>query len=529
MSRCEPGSEANTRTRCPGCARANQSFNFNKGKGHAKPVASISACFILSDMKLASIFSNLSQSTRAARFSQGLLLSLGILGLVSWARSDIFIGDLPNMGAADVRMQQEQVSSGLRYLRFLNARGLVRQDPALQYYLEQSTTPLLPAFAGIEARRDLTLLVVEQDTFNAFAVPGGIIGVHVGLLKELGTTAEVQAILAHELGHLALGHHQRIAQGQRQTSGWVIASLLLAPLAWQIDPEVAIGMVYGVQGAAIQQQLAFSRQMEEEADRFAVSALRSAHIPLSDLIQAFETMANLQRSQVGELTYHYPSTHPDIRARLTDLRNRIDRAVASQPAPPDIPLCWIQHDLQRTPLVETSACQKYAAASADGAALMDAMSAWKSLWEAYPGHPFVLFRASEWMLKQTSLPAEFTQNWQQQTQLSPDNWLVALAVLSLAEQAQIELTQTEQERWQSQLLWQAPSNDQSSWSLLSRLYDNDADRAVSLRAQAQLRWIAADVTSAIRIMRRAVELSGAGSQRARWESILRDWERSLSR
>lgn len=479
-------------------------------------------------MKLASIFTTLAQSTRAARFSQGLLLSIGILGMVSWAKSDIFIGDLPNMGSADVRIQQEQVSSGLRYLRFLNARGLVRQDPALQYYLEQSTAPLLPAFAGIEARRDLTLLVIAQDTFNAFAVPGGIIGVHQGLLTELRTTAEVQAILAHELGHLALGHHQRLAQGQRQTSSWVIASLLLAPLAWQVDPEVAIAMVYGVQGAAIQQQLAFSRLMEEEADRFAVSALRSAHISLIELIQAFETMANLQRTQIGELTYHYPSTHPDIRARLTDLRNRIDLSATPRQMPLDIPLCWVQHDLKRTPHVTSSQCQQYQAAQTSDVPMQDQMATWEKLWNTYPGHPYLLFRSSEWIITQPNLPPEFAFNWHQQSQLNPDSWLVALATLSLMEQKHILMTQTEQNRWQTRLLFDAPTNDQNSWSLLSRLYDNDAERAVSLRAQAQLRWLAADLRGAIGMMRRAVELSGAGSQRANWDSILREWERSIN-
>ncbi len=507
---------------------ANQSFNFSKGKGHAKPVASISACFILCVMKPTSLFSILSQSTRAARFSQGLLLTLGVLGMVTWARSDIFVGDLPNMSSADVRHQQEQISSGLRYLRFLNGRDLIRQDPALQYYLEQSTAPLLPAFANVDARRGLTLLMIEQETFNAFAVPGGIIGVHLGLLKELSSTAEVQAILAHELGHLALGHHQRLAQGRQQTSGWVIASLLLAPLAWQIDPDIAIGMIYGVQGAAIQQQLAFSRQMEEEADRFAVSALRAADLPLQDLIQAYETMASLQRTQSGQINTYYPSTHPDIRARLSDLRNRIDAATTPDGMGEDIPLCWVQHDLNSSMAQQTEECLSYRNARNESAPVSEQIAAWTELWAAFPGHPYLLYRASAWMRTQQALPEAFLADWKSQSMLAPDSWLVALAVLNLAEQDQLDLDGSERAQWQKQLLAGAPSNDQSSWSLISQLYDNDAERAISLRAQAQLRWLAADLNGAIRIMRRAVELSGAGSQRAQWESILRDWQRSAA-
>jgi predicted Zn-dependent protease len=210
------------------------------------------------------------------------------------------------------------------------------------------------------------------------------------------------------------------------------------------------------------------------------------------------------------------------------LRNRINPTSPALQDTLDIPLCWIQFDLTRSSQLTSPACAEYQQARSDASSLSEQLAAWKQLWAFYPGHPYLLFRASEWMRAHDTLPDTFHHQWQQQAELTPDSWLVALAALSLNEQQRITFTDTEQARWRQTLLQGAPSQDQSSWSLLSRLYDNDIDRAISLRAQAQLRWLVADVTGAIRIMRRAIELGGAGSQRTEWESILRDWERSVA-
>ena len=485
------------------------------------------SCFILVCMKIFAFFSPRRQSNRAARAGQGIsLLILLVLG-VTLARGDVLIGDLPNLGQTDIRSQNEQTSSGLRYLRFLNAQGLTTQDPGLTYYLEQSMVPLLPAFSSDDSSRDLLIFGVNHRSFNAFALPGGLIGVHDGLLNALEDTSGVQAILAHELGHLALGHHQRLAQARRQSTGLVIASILLAPLAWQVDPDLAIGMIYGAQGTAIQQQLAFSRNMEEEADRLAVSAMRSGGLPLEGMISAYETMASGQRLQSGSAGTAYPTTHPDVRARLTDLRNRIEREPPVENLVPDIPLCWIQLDRGLTVRSSDDRCELYGQwHQADSRSEQYAL--WQEIFDAQPAHPYLIFRAADWLTNQPEDEArtELVTRLQQEADLTPDSWLTALGMMLLQKESVAELPRSDWLHWRRTLQNQAPANDLLTWNTLRLAYPDEHERHRAFRAQAQTSWINGDLETAVRQLRRAVELSETGSQRSAWERQLRTWERA---
>ncbi|MEX1056351.1 MAG: M48 family metalloprotease, partial [Natronospirillum sp.] len=351
--------------------------------------------------------------------------------LVTVARSDVLISDLPALGQQDFRTQVQETSSGLRYLRFLNAQGLSTQDPAVTYYLEQSIAPLVPTFSTENDVHDLLIFGVNHRSFNAFALPGGLIGVHQGLLTQLKNTAEVQAIMAHEMGHLALGHHQRLAQSQRQSTGLIIASILLAPLALQVDTDLALGMIYGAQGLAIQQQLAFSRNMEEEADRIAVSAMRSGGLPLSGFVGAYETMASHQRMQTGSAVSLYPTTHPDVRVRLADLQNRLGGLNVPDRTLPDIALCWLQLDRGAPARDDDERCTDYA--TLQDKAPADQAPLWQHMLNDYPANPYLIYRAAEWVDTRRALEGADTllDQLSHQATLAPDSWLVALSMLIL--------------------------------------------------------------------------------------------------
>ncbi|MCH8552233.1 MAG: M48 family metalloprotease [Natronospirillum sp.] len=478
-------------------------------------------------MKIFAFFSPRRQSNRGVRAGQGISLLVMAFIVFSVARGDVLIGDLPNLGQQDIRSQNEQTSAGLRYLRFLNAQGMAAQDPGLTYYLEQSMVPLLPAFSTEDGSRDLLIFGVSHRSFNAFALPGGLIGVHDGLLDALTETPEVQAILAHELGHLALGHHQRLAQARQQSTGLVIASILLAPLAWQVDPDLAIGMIYGAQGTAIQQQLAFSRSMEEEADRMAVSAMRSGGLPLDGMISAYETMASGQRLQTGTAGTAYPTTHPDVRARLADLRNRIEREPQRDNPVLDIPLCWVQLDRSLNSRSTDERCALYRAWH-EADSQEELYELWDDLLTAYPAHPYLVFRASDWLTVQAvdEQRSALAERVKAKASLAPDSWLVALSMLHLHKEEVVQLSGSERARWRRTLQEQAAANDLMTWNTLRLAYPEEHERHMAFRAQAQTSWINGDLDTAVRQLRRAVELSDAGSQRSQWENQLRRWERA---
>ncbi|MFY0663011.1 MAG: M48 family metalloprotease [Natronospirillum sp.] len=440
------------------------------------------------------------------------------------AQTEALVSDLPSLGQKDIRTQTEEAISGLRYLRFLNRESIVTQDPALTYYLQQSTAPLLPFFANEQRPSDLMIFGVNNRNFNAFALPGGLIGVHTGMLDQMTDTAELQAIIAHELGHLALGHHARLAGAQRDSMGLVIASLLLLPLAAQVDVNLAAGVFYGAQGLALQQQLAFSRSMEEEADRAAVNAMRSSSLPLQGLIDAYESMARYQRSQIGTAGSSYPGTHPDVISRLADLRNRMaDLPPATTQTDLSIPLCWIQMDFSLTTRATTAPCNQYSAR--ESLPRQDQQTFWLDMLANYPANPYLIFRANEWLRRHNTsdedkrLRARLTE----QSRLLSDNWLVALSALS----SELYDHPTERERWTRTLYQAAPPNDLASWGLLSQEFNLADRRALAFRAEAQSSWIKGEVGLAVRQLQRAIELTEIASERSAWQPILRRWEALL--
>lgn len=453
------------------------------------------------------------------------VLIFAATGLLSGAlHADSFINDLPSLGQKDIRTQTEEAISGLRYLRFLNREGIATQDPALTYYLQQSTAPLLPFFATEQRPSELLIFGVNNRNFNAFALPGGLIGVHTGMLDQMAETPELQAIIAHELGHLALGHHQRLAGARRDAMGMIIASFLLLPLAIQVDGNLAAGVFYGAQGLALQQQLAFSRSMEEEADRAAVNAMRASGLPLTGLIDAYEAMARYQRTQAGSVTSTYPGTHPDVISRLADLRNRINEMdTPTDTIDLSIPLCWVQTDLGLTVRSASDTCAFYRTRSE--LARQDQADFWLSAVEAHPANPYLIYRATDW-LRRNPVPDNthpLRDRLIEQSRLLPDNWLVALSVLS----AELYNTETERERWTRQLYQAAPPNDLSAWVMLSQEFNLADRRALAFRAEAQSSWIKGEVGIAVRQLQRAIELTEIASERTSWQPTLRRWEALL--
>ncbi|WLD57287.1 M48 family metalloprotease [Salinispirillum sp. LH 10-3-1] len=453
-----------------------------------------------------------------------LIACLTTVLLAGTLRADTFVSDLPSLGQKDIRTQTEEAISGLRYLRFLNRESIATQDPALTYYLQQSTAPLLPFFATEQRPSELMIFGVNNRNFNAFALPGGLIGVHTGMMDQMTETAELQAIIAHELGHLALGHHARLAGARRDAMGMVIASFLLIPLAAQVDASLAAGVFYGAQGLAMQQQLAFSRSMEEEADRAAVNAMRSSGLPLQGIIDAYESMARYQRSQVGTVNSTYPGTHPDVVSRLADLRNRI--AEINAPAPQadlSIPLCWVQTDFSLTVRSTTNACTQYKTRTE--LERQDQQRFWLDMLANHPANPYLIYRANEWLRRHAAADVDqlLRQRLMEQSRLLTDSWLVALSVLS----SELYDHPADRERWIRSLYHSAPPNDLAAWAVLSQEFNLADRRALAFRAEAQSSWIKGEVAMAVRQLQRAIELTEIASERSAWQPILRRWEALL--
>lgn len=218
---------------------------------------------------------------------------------------------------------------GDRIMRSILSDPDVIDDPMVLEYLDVLWQSLLKS---ARQRGDITPeleqshawepFLVRDRTVNAFALPGGYIGVHLGLIAMTSAPDELASVLAHELSHVTQRHIARMI-GQQSRTSWVgIASLLLGVLAASRNPAAAQAMIYGGQAVAIQGQLNFSRDMEREADRVGFGVLSEAGYDPGGMALMFEHLQQASRLN-DDGSYPYLRTHPLTTERIGDARARL--------------------------------------------------------------------------------------------------------------------------------------------------------------------------------------------------------------
>lgn len=175
---------------------------------------------------------------------------------------------------------------------------------------------------------------LRDPTLNAFALPGGLMGVNSGLIAAAGNENELAAVVAHEIGHIEQRHIARMIGVEKQASLWNIAALAVALLAARSNSNSAGNAVQaavaGGQGLQLSQMLAFSRDAEREADRVGLQLLSSTGYDVSGMVGIFQRLQAQGRlyESTGPV---YQRTHPLTTERIADIQNRT-RMVSEKPA-----------------------------------------------------------------------------------------------------------------------------------------------------------------------------------------------------
>jgi len=205
----------------------------------------------------------------------------------------------------------------------------VRRDPA--YLADPESTEYINylgyQLVSVSASRsiDFVFFMVRDPMLNAFALPGGFIGIHSGLVIAAQSESELAGVVAHEIGHVTQRHIARMLAKQKESTAMAIGAILLAILAARAggssSGDLAQAAVVGGQAAALQQQLNFSRDAEREADRVGFQTLTDAGFDNRGM-EAFFT-----RLQAGSRLYEgtapaYLRTHPMTVERISDMQNR---------------------------------------------------------------------------------------------------------------------------------------------------------------------------------------------------------------
>jgi len=166
---------------------------------------------------------------------------------------------------------------------------------------------------------------LRDSTLNAFAMPGGFIGVHTGLMIATESESELASVLAHEVSHVTQHHLARQLRPQAQSQMLTLMTFAVAVLASRNRPDLAQGAMMAGQGAAIQNQLSYSRDFEREADRFGLALMEKAGYDVRGMASFFGRLEKYTRIYESNDAPSYLRTHPLTTERITDIENRIQQ------------------------------------------------------------------------------------------------------------------------------------------------------------------------------------------------------------
>lgn len=238
--------------------------------------------------------------------------------------------DLPDIGSPgnSVLSREQEQQIGRSIYRSLVDTDRVISDPEIQEYVQDVGLKLASQAQDGDYR--FKFFVVNDPAINAFALPGGYIGVHSGLILATASESELAGVLAHEVSHVTQRHISRAVFANQRSSILTMAAMLGAILLGAIggSGDVITGAIATAQGVAAQQQINFTRANEYEADRVGVGVLSAAGFDPMGMPAFFETLAR----QTGPLASQAPEflrTHPVTVNRIAETRER----AASFPRP----------------------------------------------------------------------------------------------------------------------------------------------------------------------------------------------------
>lgn len=245
-----------------------------------------------------------------------------LLALTALFIPTVLAENLPDLGEASqaVFSPQQERRIGEEIMHEVRADRSYLDDAELTGYLNNLGYRLVAN--SPDNRRAFEFFLVQDETLNAFALPGGYIGVHTGLIIASQSESELASVLAHEIAHIEQKHLSRIIAGTQQNSLTTLAAVAVAILAARSNPQVANAALATAQAASIQTQLNFTRDHEREADRVGLQILEHAGFDTHAMPAFFERLQKVGRVYDNNAPA-YLRTHPLTTERIADVENRV--------------------------------------------------------------------------------------------------------------------------------------------------------------------------------------------------------------
>ncbi|HFD79846.1 MAG TPA: M48 family peptidase, partial [Gammaproteobacteria bacterium] len=240
--------------------------------------------------------------------------------------SDVSGNELPDFGDSSgslITPAQEQ-ELGKAFMRSIRSQATLVSDPWINAYIRQLGARLVAASDA--PSYPFTFFVVADPSINAFAGPGGYIGIHTGLILAARNESELAGVMAHEIAHVTQRHLLRAYESASQmslpTAAGMLAALLLGVATK--DAGAGIAAASAVQAGNIQHQLNFTRANEKEADRIGIQTLGRSGIDPFGMPSFFERLHQSTRLY-GNNVPEFLSTHPVTSNRIAEAMSRAEK------------------------------------------------------------------------------------------------------------------------------------------------------------------------------------------------------------
>jgi len=252
-----------------------------------------------------------------------LLITLMIHGLLLpfSTQANSLSTQLPDIGKAGARVLSpaEEEQLGREFMRSARDNLKLLDDLPTITYLQGLADRLVSSIQG--EHPPITVFLVDDPTINAFAGPGGYIGIHVGLLLSAHTEAELASVLAHEIAHVTQRHLVRAFEADQRMNLPTMGAMIAAIVLGASNPQVGQAVLATTVANSAQQQLTHSRSNEQEADNIGLDMLVNANYDPNAMVSFFEALQNKQRLTEFSAP-EFLRTHPLTLGRIADARNR---------------------------------------------------------------------------------------------------------------------------------------------------------------------------------------------------------------
>ncbi|MDM8566373.1 M48 family metalloprotease [Candidatus Halobeggiatoa sp. HSG11] len=229
--------------------------------------------------------------------------------------------ELPDIGiSADVIMSSaDEDKLGKAFIRQLRQHVEVIDDIQINDYLNVLGNHLVSYSEN--PTQNFHFFVIKNSSVNAFAVPGGFIGIHSGLIMTTRSEGELASVLSHEIAHVTQRHIARTIEASQRLTVPKIAALIAAAIVTSIAPQAGQAAFAAIMAGNIQMQINFTRIHEKEADRIGIQTLANAGFSPYEMPNFFERMQIANRNSTTNLP-ELLLTHPVTTNRIAEAHDR---------------------------------------------------------------------------------------------------------------------------------------------------------------------------------------------------------------